>query len=71
VPAGQALIEARGIATRLSDKPAGALQATKRLMKTSAQSVLERIAAENQVFVERLQTPEFRQKAEAFFAARA
>jgi enoyl-CoA hydratase/carnithine racemase len=71
VPAGHALSEARAIAARLSDKPEGALQATKRLMKTPAHMVLERIAAENQVFVERLQTPEFRLKAEAFFAARS
>jgi enoyl-CoA hydratase/carnithine racemase len=71
VPAGQALIEARGLAARLSEKPAGALQATKRLMKRSGGDLLTRIAAENEAFAARLQTPEFREKVAAFFAARS
>ncbi len=71
VPAGQALIEARALAARLTDKPAGALLATKRLMTLSSRDILERIGIENEAFVARLQTPEFRQKVEAFFAARS
>jgi enoyl-CoA hydratase/carnithine racemase len=71
VPAGQALIEARGLAARLSEKPFGALQATKRLMKLSNGEVLAQIAAENEAFTARLQTPELREKVAAFFAARS
>jgi enoyl-CoA hydratase/carnithine racemase len=71
VPAGQAIIEATALAARFSDKPAGALVATKRLMKLSSQEVLARISVENEAFLARLQTPEFRQKVEAFFAARS
>jgi enoyl-CoA hydratase/carnithine racemase len=71
VPGGQALIEARGLAARLSEKPAGALQATKRLMKHAGSDVLTQIAAENEAFAARLQTPEFREKVAAFFAARS
>jgi enoyl-CoA hydratase/carnithine racemase len=71
VPVGQALIEARALAARLSDKPAGALLATKRLMKGSSHDVLDRIDAENKAFVVQLQRPEFRKRVEAFFAARS
>jgi enoyl-CoA hydratase/carnithine racemase len=71
VPAGQALSEARGIAARLSTKPAGALAATKRLMKSGTPGLLDQINAENHIFAERLQTAEFRQKVDAFFATRA
>jgi len=71
VPAGHAQVEARGIAARLSEKPSGALLATKKLMKASSHEVLARIDAERRVFVERLQTPEFLKKVEAFFAAQA
>jgi enoyl-CoA hydratase/carnithine racemase len=71
VPAGQALVEAQALAAQFSGKPAGALLSTKRLMKLSSQDVLDRIEVENTAFRAQLQTPEFRQKVEAFFAARA
>ena len=67
VAAGQALAEAQAIAEELSAKPAGALLATKALMKSASQDVLARIAEENLAFRERLQTAELRGVVESFF----
>jgi enoyl-CoA hydratase/carnithine racemase len=64
---GQALADARAIAERLAAKPAGALLATKALMKSASQDVLGRIAEENMVFRDRLQTAELRGVVESFF----
>jgi enoyl-CoA hydratase/carnithine racemase len=71
VDAGQALTVAQAVAARLAAKPAGALLATKALMKSASQDVLQRIGEENAAFVERLKTPELRNVVETFFHKRA
>ncbi len=70
VPAGRALAEAAVLVERLAGKPAGALRATKRLMKSSARDLHARIAEENAAFGAQLQTAELRQTVERFFASR-
>jgi enoyl-CoA hydratase/carnithine racemase len=67
VAAGQALVEAKAMADRLVAKPAGALLATKALMKSATQDVLVRISEENLAFRARLQTAELRGVVESFF----
>ncbi len=71
VPAGQALVEAQALAARLAAKPAGALRATKRLMKSATQDLHGRIAEENAAFQAQLQSAEVKQAIGAFFGARA
>ena len=68
---GQARAEAAALAVRLAQKPAGALLATKRLMKSATTDVHGRIAEENEAFAARLQTAELRGAIEKFFSARA
>jgi enoyl-CoA hydratase/carnithine racemase len=68
VPQGEALTEARALAARLAEKPAGALQATKALMKSEIRNLPARIDEETRVFAERLSSPELRSKVEAFFS---
>jgi enoyl-CoA hydratase/carnithine racemase len=64
---GQALAEARALAARLAEKPAGALHASKALMKSHSSSLPARIDEEMRVFAERLRSAEFRSKVESFF----
>jgi enoyl-CoA hydratase/carnithine racemase len=71
VPAGQALPEAHALAARLAQKPAGALRATKILMKSPTRDVQARITEENLAFSAQLQTPEPRAVIARFFEARA
>jgi enoyl-CoA hydratase/carnithine racemase len=71
VPAGTALAEAHAIAARLATKPAGALLATKTLMKSATGDLLARIDEENVAFAARLQTDELRQTVQNFFQSRA
>jgi len=71
VPAGRALPEAHRLAARLAEKPAGALRATKILMKSPMRDVQGRIEEENVAFSARLQTPELREIIARFFRARA
>ena len=71
VAAGQAVAEAGALAARLADKPAGALRATKRLMKSATTDLHGRIAEENVAFQTQLQTAELRQTVQSFFDARA
>jgi enoyl-CoA hydratase/carnithine racemase len=71
VAAGEALPAARALAARLAQKPAGALLATKALMRSETRDVLGRMDEENRSFSERLQTPEVRAVVESFFRARA
>jgi enoyl-CoA hydratase/carnithine racemase len=71
VDEGQALAEARALADRLAQKPAGALIATKILMKSPTRDLQARIVEENQAFHGRLQSDELRQSVAAFFQARA
>ena len=70
VPAGQARAEAAVLAARLAEKPAGALLATKRLMKSATRDLHGRIAEENAAFAARLQTDELRGTVAKFFASR-
>ena len=70
VPAGTALAEATSLAARLAAKPAGALRATKALMKSPTADLHGRIAEENLAFAAQLQTAEMQQTVEAFFATR-
>ena len=71
VPAGQAVTEANALAGRLAAKPAGALRATKRLMKSATQDLHGRIDEENVAFQAQLQSAEVKQAIGAFFGARA
>jgi enoyl-CoA hydratase/carnithine racemase len=60
--------EARGLARRVAELPAGALLATKRLLRSETTTVSERIEEEVQAFRARLSSAEFRSAAEAFLA---
>ena len=71
VPAGTALAEADSLVARLAGKPAGALLATKALMKSGTRDLPGRIAEENAAFGAQLQTDELRQTVQAFFDKRA
>ncbi|MBC9250918.1 enoyl-CoA hydratase [Pseudomonas alcaligenes] len=62
--------EARTVAERIARQPAGALIATKRLMRDPA-VLTARIYAENEIFSERLQTTEAREAFNAFAERRA
>ena len=71
VPAGTAVAEAAALVARLAGKPAGALLATKALMKSAVRNLPGRIAEENTAFGAQLQTDELRQTVQAFFDKRA
>ncbi len=71
VPAGTALAEADRLVARLAGKPAGALLATKALMKSATSDLPGRIAEENEAFGAQLQTDELRRTVAAFFDKRA
>ncbi len=71
VEAGTALAEARALAERLAAKPAGALLATKTLMKSATRDLVGRMAEENAAFAAQLQSAELRQTVQNFFATRA
>jgi enoyl-CoA hydratase/carnithine racemase len=62
--------EARAMAERIAKQPAGALNATKRLMCDAA-SLTARIDVESSIFTERLQTAEAREAFTAFAERRA
>jgi enoyl-CoA hydratase/carnithine racemase len=64
VPLDKLDAEAKGLASRLAKQPAGALGATKRLMR-NPELLLGQIKAESEQFAARLTTPEAR---EAFMA---
>lgn len=57
--------EAASVAARLAKQPAGALAATKRLMR-NAETLVAQMGAESKVFAERLTTPEAREAFTAF-----
>jgi enoyl-CoA hydratase/carnithine racemase len=65
------LAAATETAQTLAEKPAGALQACKRLMKSAFREQLERaVRLENQVFAERVRSEEAKEAFRAFFAKR-
>jgi enoyl-CoA hydratase/carnithine racemase len=65
LPKDEVIAAARAAARALAEKPLGAVIATKRLMRES-EAILTRMARENQVFGERLQTAEAREAFSAF-----
>ena len=65
LPKDEVIPAARAAARMLAGKPLGAVMATKRLMRES-EAILARMARENQVFGERLQTAEAREAFRAF-----
>lgn len=58
-------------AAALAVKPPGALRDAKALLNGSVSEIKERIDTEARIFGERLQTPEFKEAATAFFERRA
>jgi enoyl-CoA hydratase/carnithine racemase len=71
VPDQKLLAVARETAQTLAKKPAGAVQASKRLMKGIFREQLEQaVKLENQVFAERVRSEEAKDAFKAFFAKR-
>ena len=71
VPAAELETEAMAAAQRLAAKPPGALLAARRLMRMGVErAALERIAAEGQVFAERLGSAEAKEAFAAFLEKR-
>jgi enoyl-CoA hydratase/carnithine racemase len=71
VPDQKLLATATDAAQTLAAKPAGALQACKRLMKGAFREQLEQaVKLENQVFAERVRSDEAKEAFRAFFAKR-
>jgi enoyl-CoA hydratase/carnithine racemase len=72
VPDNQILATATDTAQKLAEKPAGALQACKRLMRQSTREHLERAAkAENEEYSVRLRSPETKEALTAFLEKRS
>jgi enoyl-CoA hydratase/carnithine racemase len=71
VPDNQILATATDTALKLAEKPSGALQACKRLMRRSTREHLERAAkAENEEYSVRLRSPECKEALTAFLEKR-
>lgn len=71
VPDQQLLATATETAQTLAAKPAGAVQACKRLMKDAVRNPLEQaVTFENQVFAERVRSDEAKEAFRAFFVKR-
>jgi len=71
VPDERLLATATATAQKLADKPAGALQACKRLMRQSSREYLERAArSENEEFSARLRSADAKEAITAFFEKR-
>ena len=71
IPDEKLLLTATETAQKLAQKPAGALQATKRLMKWSTrQQVEDAIRAENEEFASRVRSPEATEAMTAFLEKR-
>jgi len=71
LPAGEVVKHARRVAERFNALPPGAVRATKRLLRRHrAETLLETIAAEGEVFGARLQSPEAKEAFSAFFDKR-
>jgi enoyl-CoA hydratase/carnithine racemase len=71
VPDQKLLATATETAQTLAEKPAGAVQASKRLMKGTFREQLEQaVRFENQVFAERVRSDEAKEAFTAFFARR-
>ena len=71
VPDQKLLATATEIAQTLAKKPAGAVQASKRLMKSAfREQLVQAVKLENQVFAERVRSDEAKKAFTAFFAKR-
>jgi len=71
LPADEVVRHARRVAERFSALPPGAVRETKRLLRRArTAALLETIAAEGQVFGQRLQSPEAKEAFSAFFEKR-
>jgi enoyl-CoA hydratase/carnithine racemase len=71
VPDQKLLATATATAQKLTEKPAGALQACKRLMRQSTREPLEQAArSENEEFSARLRSPDTKEAITAFFERR-
>jgi enoyl-CoA hydratase/carnithine racemase len=64
------MTEARALAAAVAQQPAGAVVATKRLLRSATGTIAERLEEELQAFQERLGSEEFRKAAEAFLGKR-
>jgi enoyl-CoA hydratase/carnithine racemase len=70
VPVGDLASAIEAVAARIASQPAGAVQATKRLMRDAAM-VIARMDVEGEEFVRRLQSPEAKEAFAAFAQRRA
>ena len=71
LPAGEVVLHARRIAERFNELPPGAVQQTKRLLRRARRTAeLDAIAAEGEIFRERLRSPEAMEAFQAFFQKR-
>jgi enoyl-CoA hydratase/carnithine racemase len=71
LPAAEVLNHARGIAERFNNLPPGAVQDAKRLMKRAGKELIaQQMAAEGELFTQRLRSPEAREAFQAFFEKR-
>ena len=71
LPAGEVVRHARRVAERFNGLPPGAVRDSKRLMRrASAEEVMQAIAAESEVFLQRLSSPEAREAFNAFLQKR-
>jgi enoyl-CoA hydratase/carnithine racemase len=71
LPAAEVLNHARRIAERFNNLPPGAVQDSKRLMKRAGKElVAQQMAAEGELFAQRLRSPEAREAFQAFFDKR-
>ena len=71
LPAGEVVLHARRVAERFNELPPGAVQQTKRLLRAARRPLeLQTIAAEGEVFGERLRSPEAMEAFSAFFQKR-
>jgi enoyl-CoA hydratase/carnithine racemase len=71
VSPGEQLEAARAFSARVEDMPAGALSATKRLLRSSTTSVQERVEEEAREFRARLTSDEFRAAAQSVLERRS
>ncbi|HWP18155.1 MAG TPA: enoyl-CoA hydratase [Burkholderiaceae bacterium] len=71
LPASEVVNHARRVAERFTQLPPAAVRETKKLLRRAqAQAVQETIAAEGEVFAQRLRSPEAREAFQAFFEKR-
>ena len=71
LPAGEVALHARRVAERFNALPPSAVRESKRLMRRgNAEQLMAAIAAENEVFAQRLNSPEAKEAFSAFFQKR-